>query len=479
MRLLVVVALGALIACDRSLPTGTQSQALTADCTVPGATPDDGLDDRAAIKAACAVQHCAYLEPGTYDIDTPIAIAPARRPYMSIDATGCDLRGAITTTLAFRGDNHGGDWQGVRLGGDGSKLLDLTVDTSAIINTDEQTHAIHVLGPANGVEIGRVHINHPARSTTGGDCVQLVGYDDGRLITDAWIHDVDFDHCDRSGVAWHSGQIGLLIEDSRFPDTGDQDLDGEGTGGNTGITVRRNVFGLSPVAQSQHAIEIQLATDVHIVDNVFAGRGMFFYGCSNCEVGRNAITRTVAGSSAAIEVSKASSGVTVHENRVARMASAGPGSVINVAPHGSGTPDHVTVADSELVQHANGNVVTASGIVGLYLQRNTVTYDGHVAAYGLIANGSSGTYAIRTDDIRVEGCTWTGPLKGVIGVSGSIKYAGCGSVMASDNVATGTFGSLVCDSVNTGSRVLGPVISAHNSWPPINCGPVGFVLVTP
>jgi hypothetical protein len=474
--LLRLSLLAAAAACVGSPSITTQTSEIGV-CDVPGAVPDDGIDDRAAIQAALTTQHCAHLPAGTYDIDIPSFVPPARRIYMMLLASSASLYGdGPATVLHFRGSAGGQDWEGVRLAGDGSSLHDLSIRTADITTTDEQTHAAKILGPATNPTVYRVAFDHPQRGEPGGDCLQLVGYPT-TPITGPRIHDNDFRRCDRSGVAIHSGTSDLVIENNHFHDTGDQDIDGEGTGSSSAWLITGNVFDLGASPQGDMAMQLQLTADSRVTNNQFNGRGIFVFQSSNLEIDHNTLTRTtsVAGV-AVIEIEKNSSTVNVHHNTVTRSSSAGPGYLIRAIPHGSGTPDHITIADNTLRQHATGDIVNSTGVVGLHVLRNTVTYDGAPdAPWGVLANGSAGETPIRTTDIVVAGNTWTGALHGIVGLSGS--YGGCGTVSSSDNVVTGATFGLVCSDITKGSTVQGPVSSTRDSWPAPVCGPPGFVVI--
>ncbi|MBZ4421110.1 right-handed parallel beta-helix repeat-containing protein [Myxococcus sp. RHSTA-1-4] len=446
------------------------AQHLDPACAVPAAVPNDGLDDRAAIQEALTTQGCAYLPAGTYDIDTPSFVPPARRIYAMLTATGARLYGdGPATVLRFRGDAGGQDWQGVRLDGVSPSLHDLSMNTADLTNTNEQTHAVRVVGPTADPTIYKVSFTHPQRGEPGGDCVQLVGYAPAQLITRARIHDNEFGKCDRSGVAIHSGTQDLEIADNRFHDTGDQDIDGEGTGDNSDWLIARNTISLGAAPQGAIAIQIQLTSNVRITENVLQGRGIFAYSCSACEIDHNLILRR-AGTSGmgAVEIQKASSHVNVHHNVIERADSAGTGSVVRAYPHGTGTPDHVTISDNVLIQRATaGSVIETMGVVGLFVERNTVTHAGAAdTSYGVLANGSAGTNPIRTDDLHVNSNTWSGPLKAVIAISGS--YGGCGSLSATHNVAAAP--GVLCQNATTGSMILGPLDVSGNTWLPSLCG---------
>src|SRR6266480_7555189 len=67
-------------------------------------TPDDGLDDTAAIMSALAAQRIVHLPAGVYDIDMPPLGANGRRVYdMLTLASGQELYGdGSSTVIRFR-----------------------------------------------------------------------------------------------------------------------------------------------------------------------------------------------------------------------------------------------------------------------------------------------------------------------------------------------------------------------------------------
>jgi hypothetical protein len=151
--------------------------------------------------------------------------------------------------------------------------------------------------------------------------------------------------------------------------------------------------------------------------------------------------------------------------------------VISAGPHGSGTPDHLEIDDNALVQRTSFHVLSASGLVGLYVRRNSIGYSGELGdtMSGLRALGSAGAFGIRTTDVRVEANTFDGALRAAVTTSGS--QSGVGTVDTSDNVATGATFGIFCDNFASQGRVLGPITSARDSWPAPRCGPADFVKV--
>lgn len=471
---LVLVALASLAALA-SAP-GVSASELDATCSVPSAVPNDGLDDRLAIQNALASQGCAHLPAGVYDIDA-IPFTPPRRPPMMLDASGARLFGdGPGTVLAFRGSTGGQDWEGIRMGAAGSTLHDLSITTGAITNPVEQTHAVKLLGPATDAEIARVSFSHPIRvGEKSGDCVQLVGFNDGRVIERVEIRDNEFLRCDRSGVAVHSGTRQLEIVDNRFDDVGNTDLDFEGSGDTSDVLIQHNTFTMSPGPHGVGAIQLQLVDRARVADNVLDGRGIDVFQSDDVEIDHNTITLTQATTEPVVSVGKDSARTRIHDNSITRELSANPGAVISAGPHGSGTPDHLEISGNTLVQRTSFPVVSSSGLVGLYVRSNAISYSGALANVmsGVRALGSAGTFGIRTTDVRVEANTFDGALRAAVATSGS--DFGVGTLDTSGNIATGVTHGIFCDNLANQGGVLGPITSRGDNWPAPSCGPSGFV----
>ncbi len=398
---------------------------------------------------------------------------------MMLDASGAELYGdGPGTVLAFRGSTGGQDWEGIRMGGIGPMLHDLSITTGAISDTVEQTHVVKLLGPATDAEISRVSFHHPIRvGVKSGDCVQLVGFNDGREIARVEIRDNDFVQCDRSGVAVHSGTTQLEIADNRFGAVGNTDLDFEGTGDTSDVLIQHNTFTMSPGPHGVGAIQLQLLDRVRVTDNVLDGRGIDVFQSDDVEIDRNTITLTQATATPVISVGKDSARTRILHNTITREESAGAGAVISAGPHGSGTPDHLEIDGNALVQRTSFHVISSSGLVGLYVRRNAISYSGELVdeMSGVRALGSGGTDGIRTTDVRIDANTFDGALRAAVRTSGSLS--GVGTVDTSDNIATGATHGIFCDNFASQGGVIGPITSTRDSWPAPSCGPAGFVQV--
>ncbi len=438
---------------------------------VPGLLPNTGQDALALIQSALDTLGYAYLPAGRYYVDTP----PVRgaHEWAMLTATGKTIfgDGRDVTELRFRGSANFQDWRGIELGGDSSWLAEIGIDTSELTNTTEQTHAVHTIGPASSPAVTGCRINHPVRGTEkGGDAWQIVGYDDGRMVTDVVADDNDI-IADRSAIGVHSGVAGITISNNRTS-AGNTDFDFEGSGSTSGVVIFGNVCELTPGRHGTGSLQFQLVTGATVHRNRFKGRGFSIVSSTQVEIFDNTIIETQSNTAPVIEIIKACDGINIHDNTIIRAPSCGNGAVIHAGPHGTGTPKNVIIGpNNTVVQMTTGQVFSTEGVVGVRVVGNTVIYGGAPnVSWGLIPNGST---TIRTGDIHVIGNVWQGPLKGIIGLSGS--YAGCGSVESSDNIVTGATYGIAGYGMSSGSGIVGPVTSTRDSMPePV---PTGFVAV--
>lgn len=462
MRLALAAALAGSACAHAAVPaTTSRAAALTSSCEP--AVPSGG-DDAALIQAAITAGCC--LGPGTFAIATPVAVPPARRRYdMLTVPVGKRLCGAgAATVLAFTGDASQQDWRGVALSGE---LADTSLDTSALVNTSEQTHAVRIAGPVAGVRISGVTFNHPIRgSLPGGDCVDIVGYA-GSLVTDTVIRDNTFAHCDRAGVQIHSGAVGLTIERNWFLDTGDMDINSEPGGASSDWLVTGNVFRASPSNQGAIAVAFDLVERARLVGNTLE-RGVYLYGCQSCSVVGNTIVAQ-SGHSAnqgTIDAIKGSSNLSLIDNAITRAAGSDTGPVIHVGPHGTERATGIRIVHNTLTQATPTDVVYLEGVDDAVIADNAMTYVPTTGiASGVRIMGAGGTAGTRAEHTSVVGNTLAGALRSAVFTAGASNRQPSADMLASWNTTDRP--GLICENL---SGVLGPITLNYNTWAAGSCG---------
>ena len=112
-------------------------------------------------------------------------------------------------------------------------IRDLTIDTSAATNTDEQFHAIEIgngvgTGTIQDVRIEHVRFNHPgANGWHKGDCIHLVGNTPQSAVHRVMIIGATFMSCARSNITIQKNVFDLIIQEDQFTESRDYGINGE------------------------------------------------------------------------------------------------------------------------------------------------------------------------------------------------------------------------------------------------------------
>jgi len=439
-------------------------------CTTT-AVPDDDVDDTVAIQAAATTKCC--LGSGTYDVYMAPMINGRRLYNMLTLDTGAELCGTgKDTIIKFHGDAGLGDWRGISVIGSNVSIHDLYLDTHDITNTAEQTHELQVSGPVDNLLVRDVWFDHPSHpGFKGGDAINFVGYPNGKMITKTRIDSNHFVSSSREGIEIHSGVDDMMITNNEFIDNRVMDIDTEGSGSISRLTIAHNTHLVGPSQYGGVAIALDIVTDSTIVDNQM-NRGIYFYACDRCAIDHNNITVAPGlASTADIEVIKLSSELVITRNTILRPAGQTAGSVIRITPHAS-TPRDSRIVGNIITQQTASSLIYTEGLIGVLISRNTLKYEGP-APYlggGIAMAGSAGTAGIRTTELVISHNSFSGPMKWAATVSGS--YNGTGSLSFIGNSASpDVMGSLGCVGVASAGLVTGPIVYTGNlTMPAPACG---------
>jgi len=462
--------------CRSEFQTKTQNatQAVSAGC--PSLVPNDGQDDTALLQQAIDNRCC--LDPGIYDVITPTPIPGQRRRYdmLKITPSGqlCGSN-AESTIIVFHGDAGNQDWRGVEM--TGSSISDITLRTdSAMINTVEQTHLVHSTGPSV-ITVERTVLDHPIRGTLpGGDCLDLVGYSPDQIIT-AVVRNNNFLHCDRGGLQVHSGAYDLIVDSNVFNDTGDVDINSEGSGGSGRWTITRNKFKKSANNQGAYAIALDLVDDVVVANNTME-RGMYLYSATRVAITHNVIDASSGNSAAsgAVELTKASNQCQIMDNVITRRAALPAGPVVHVGPHGTEQAQDVAITRNVMHQETTNDVIFLEGTANISMFDNTISYEGgtSTSVAGLRLLGSGGASGTMTSYISLIHNTFNGALAQAILTGGANGRQNIGSLLAAWNTAS--VKGLQC--VNL-SGITGPIMLVYNQWLASSCGVPSIAVTIP
>ncbi len=443
------------------------------DCRVPGAIPGDGLDDLPAIQNALKTNGCADLGPGVFNISIP---ASPRAIGMLNLTSGQSLRGiGPGTVLKFSGDAKGHDWAGVSFTSGDNSLSSLTLDTTNLIGTSEQTHAAQILGPVNHASIHDVWFIHPQRfvntvntlttNLPGGDCIKVIGYDANKHIS-LNISNNHFVLCDRSGVSVHGGVYGMVLHGNIFYDTGDTDIDVESSDGNGEWSITGNVTLLGHAPQGGVSVSLSgpLVDSITFSDNVLFGRGLGLEGAKRTVVANNVIVRSFgAAADPVLGLTKTNTDVIVANNVLSRELSAGPGAILGIIHHGTGYSGHVLLSQNLISQATLEKAIDAQSVSDLIVFGNRIEFIGN--ASGLIPAISVVGVINRTESLLVSGNFFKGAWKEALMISNSYT-GGIGAVSVTNNIGVGLVSFGIWCQFSTSGLAYGKIVSSGNNWMP-------------
>ena len=217
---------------------------------------------------------------------------------LSTDGAHVEIVGAgPSTILDASGDQGGGKTVAISIdpGAKDVKVKDLTIDTSGMTNTDEQSHAIEIGSgvcttsngtcsmPVEDISVEGVRFVHPTAPTgqRKGACIRLLGNTAPTQVRHVKIIGVTFALCARSGIAVQRNVNSLKVIGNHFlPNRWDQAFDGEASGGegDARLELIGNTFDEdTAIAQGDHSVSLTSQSGAVVSDNTFNGRGIKLY----------------------------------------------------------------------------------------------------------------------------------------------------------------------------------------------------------
>ena len=357
-----------------------------------GATPNNPADDdRPAIQAAMDAATSAgggrvclpaghfrvvRAPPGTYNRFAALSTHGAHLELMgSGPGTIIEMIGdqGAATTFVISIDPGASD----------ITIRDLTIDTSLMTNTEEQTHAIEVGSPVGtgfvqDFRIDHVRIVHPGSLVPGvrkGDCLRFVGNTPESLVRRATVIGSTFTSCARSGIAIQRNVHDLVIMGNQFTQASDQDIDSEptGSGTNGSITIIGNIFRDDvAVAQGDFAVTIVGISGpmarVTLANNVFEGRGVDCYRVSDVAFTGNAFDATMESGYGVIEVENVAERLVINGNSIRRRGFAGP--PIRITHHSGAFTSNAVISNNILTNDTAGGGIVMESVADVTVSNN-------------------------------------------------------------------------------------------------------------
>lgn len=347
-------------------------------------------------------------------------------------------------------------------------LRDFVIDTSAMTNTAEQTHAIEIgsstgTGPVEDVRLERVIFNHPP--LTGfrkGDCLRMAGNPEPNLVRRVIVIGSTFTSCARSGIAIQRGVHDLVIIGNQFTQASDQDIDSEpsAAGGNSGLTIVGNIFRDNvDVAQGDWAVTIggydEPMNAVTLSNNVFEGRGINLSRSANTVISGNTFNVTMESAYGVINFGNRAETIAVTGNALRRRGVDGP--MIRMV-HASGYwAQNVTISNNEMIQETLGTGIYAESAVKMSVADNGLEWTRPAPnAYGVYLRST----IVEAEATMISGNRMVGSAKYGIYLGASPYAFNTTSVVG--NLTTGAATSLRCEQSVAGNFKQPIVLAANN-----------------
>lgn len=467
----VLLTIG-MLACSSSAKSPTVSATTsnleaTASCDSTLAATGDDSDMRLTIQALADRCGTVRLGVGRFVIDGKLAWS--RFAALELDGGKSIVGSGPATVLVFRGAGRttsGGDYHAISIRGDHNLVADVTIDTSALVDTTEQTHAVHITGPARGNTIRGVWFLHPPRFDLagvvfpGGDCIKITSYASAPSITT--ITGNHFVECDRSGIASVGGFESLIVANNTFHSTGDQDFDTEQPeqiGRN--LVLDGNVHRVGKRSGGSYAIQVALreATNVSITNSILDGRGVNLYGVKTL-VFDGVIVRQRQSGGPTLDITKTSDDLRITDSHIVREATALDNVVVKVQHHHTGMPGLVEISNTTIRNETKvATLVNVQSARGFKLHGDTLQWRPLEvpagASHTLVAVA---TTAQRLELLAVSDTTFSGPAARAVQFND--KEFGIGAVTLTGNTS---MVPISCQRVTTGA--FGPLVSSGNNWP--------------
>jgi hypothetical protein len=507
LHLLVGVALTMITACGGETKTATQSTpALTGgggsgdaldprdvSLTAPGprgcydpadfnAKPDDGEDDREpaqkALDAASIAGGRVCFGPGRWHLSRAPAGTYNRFAALSTHGVHVEIVGAgPSTILDVSGEQGGGKTVVISIdpGAKDVKVKDLTIDTSGMTNTDEQSHAIEIGSavctttngtcsmPVEDISVEGVRFLHPTAppGQRKGDCIRLLGNTVATRVQRVKIIGATFATCARSGIAVQRNVNSLKVIGNHFlPNRWDQAFEGEASGGEADARLELigNTFDEDiAIAQGDHSVALTSQAGAIVSGNTFNGRGIKLYRTTDVTLTGNTFDATMDSGEGVIEVGNVAERLVIGHNVVRRRGAGGP--LVRIQHHSGRSAAHVTIDANQLRNDTAGNGIHMESAQDASITSNDLHWS-------MAASSSFGIFLssiIRpADGVSIQGNRIDGALSAAVFLAARQPFE---SVSVVGNMARGPSTGLLCKQSVAG-LFHQPVVHASNAWLP-------------
>jgi hypothetical protein len=447
-----------------------------------GAKPNDDIDDRGpaqqALDDAGTTGGRVCFGAGGWTLTRAPLGSYNRFAALSTHGQHVEISGEGPGTVLRIGGDQGGSMTYVIAldpGASDIRLRDFVIDTSGMINTDEQTHAIGigtgVCTTANGtcsmpvvdVSVERIRFVHPRLpgAPRKGDCIRLLGNTPDTQVLRTKISGNTFTDCARSDVGIQRNVNSLTIIGNHFASPRvDYHINGEASGGQEDkrIEIIGNTFDSSATAQEDYAVGLVMYKYAVISGNVFNGQGLGLYGSTDAVITGNLFDVTFKKPGGVITVANVADRTVIADNVMYRRGVAGPG--IRVAQDRGGMPSELMITGNSITNETDA--------VGIYIESpQDVTIAHNAIRFPTPTANTMGVHLLANkraiDGVMIANNRIVGALK--VGVQFEADPHPFVDVTLTGNQVRGSNFGLRCE----GSGGFQPIISVGNKWGAKEC----------
>ena len=360
-----------------------------------GAVVDDGKDDRAALQAAidAATASRADVCLPAGDLHVTRRPPPGARSIPSLVLAGTDtgIRGVGDRSRLVMLDQGAEkamrDWWVLQISGSRHVLREFAMDGTSRGITNEQTHLIQILGPADDITIDRVRLTLPEQSISrGGDCIRMLG-EATTPVHDVHIHDSRGEACARSFIAFQRYVSRVVIERVKTTAIGGGAIDMEPTGDGSihSVVIRTSDLHRGPVARGGFTVALAgtnmiASRDVVLEDSTIEA-GIWVYNVHGAQIRRNSIYGGVKDRGL-IKVVKDSRDVVIEDNVLERSEIEGDG--VEITGHNGKWPSNVVIRNNKIKLRAPGFPIRGESVEGIEVVGNRLTCNATTGRYAAV-----------------------------------------------------------------------------------------------
>jgi hypothetical protein len=339
------------------------------------------------------------------------------------------------------GSGNQADWRliDIRDGSASITVRDMTLDGTQRKNTEEQTHLLHINGPASEIVAERIVFDFPSIGpSAGGDCVRLLG-GAGIPVKGVVLRHLAGYRCDRSFVAFQRGVYNVLLDQVRSYEVGDQAIDFEPSGSvDLGdITIQNSRFARGQQSQGGYTVAIGgngqfTAKRIKLLNTEILDGGLHVIDAEDVVVQNVNIQAKPNAGEPPIHMRKRLVGIRVINTKAVRPFSTVVGPVVAIHHQSGAAPTDVSLDGVVLEQHLAAPLISIESVAAFTMTNSQLLYNGPHGAFMAIT-GRGVIAALNHVELRDN--TLTGAAQGLLRLGQFSPSFPTGQVIVTGNQA--------------------------------------------